>query len=764
MALSTTLGYPRIGRDRELKKATEAYWAGRVGVDELQQRAADLRAQVWRRQQEAGLDLIASNDFSFYDQTLDTTALVGAVPAIYGWNGGQVDLDTYFAMGRGSVKKDLPAMEMTKWFNSNYHYIVPEFRPGMDFSLASDKPFSEFAEAKRLGIITKPVLLGPVTFLLLGKSREDKFNRLDLLDTLLPVYQQVLQRFQELGAEWVQLDEPAFVADRTDEDREALRHAYEVLSQSRGSVNLAVQTYFDRAGDSYETLASLPVQGLGLDFVHGRQGNLRSVSGEGFPEDKTLIAGVVDGRNIWINDLDASLRLIEDLPVSTDRLMISPSSSLMFVPIDVGMETGLDPSLASWLSFADQKLDEVRTITTAVNEGRDAVSEPIEDRARAVQARAVAQSIHREAVKERVAALTADDDRRSVEFPERQRRQRERLGLPLLPSTTVGSYPQTSEVRKARRAAEKGEISSEEYDRFLEEQVRHVISFQEEIGLDVLVHGEFERSDMVEYFGERMEGFAFTRHGWVQSYGSRYVRPPVIFGDVSRPQPMTVRWFKYAQSLTERPVKGMLTGPVTILNWSFVRDDQPRPETCTQIALALRDEVIDLEAAGAKVIQIDEPALREGLPLRREDWAHYLDWAVRCFRIAASGVAPETQIHTHMCYSDFNSIIDSIQAMDADVMSIENSRSDLELLDVFRRVRYRNEIGPGVYDIHSPRVPSADEMAANLEAASGVLSVDQLWVNPDCGLKTRRWEEVEPSLRHMIDAAQRVRERARVAV
>ena len=762
MAISTNLGYPRIGRNRELKKATEAYWSGKTSREDLERTAAELRAQAWRTQADAGIQLIPSNDFSYYDQVLDTIALTGAVPQNYAWDGEKVDIDTYFAMARGSVERDLPALEMTKWFNSNYHYIVPEFRKGLTFSLSSSKPFDEFLEAKSLGHVTKPVLVGPVTLLLLGKAREGDLNPLDLLDELLPVYTQVLEKFRELGAEWVQFDEPAFVSDRTDQERAALEHAYQVLAAARGDLNLAVQTYFDQVGDSYQTLSALPVQALGLDFVHGREGNIRSIAQHGFPQDKTLVAGLVDGRNIWINDLDASLGVTEQLPVDSGSLVIGPASSLMFVPIDVRMEDQLDHELREWMAFADQKLVEIQTLTDCVNKGRTASGAELSANAALLHRRGASEAIHRPEVKQRTAAVTEKDASRGVPFAQRREEQQLRLGLPLFPTTTVGSFPQTPDVRRARRQALSGDITPQEYDRFIEEQVRHVITFQEELGLDVLVHGEFERSDMVEYFGERMDGFAFTRHGWVQSYGSRYVRPPVIFGDVSRPEPMTVRWFEYAQSLTEKPVKGMLTGPVTILNWSFVRDDQPRSDTCMQIALALRDEVTDLEQAGARVIQIDEPALREGLPLRREDWARYLDWAIAAFRVAASGVRPETQIHTHMCYSDFNSIIDSIQAMDADVVSIENSRSDLELLDVFKRVSYANEIGPGVYDIHSPRVPSDDEMAANLAAAAGVLSVQQLWVNPDCGLKTRRWEEVEPSLRHMISAAQRLREQASV--
>lgn len=761
MALATNLGYPRIGRNRELKKATEAYWAGKASADDLATVCRELRAQAWKLQQDAGIDVIPSNDFSLYDQVLDTIALTGAVPERYEWSGDEVDLDTYFAMARGSAKDDLPAMEMTKWFNTNYHYIVPELHSDIEFSLSSRKPLEEFEEAKRLGIVTKPTILGPVSFLLLGKARHDHVRPLQLLDRLLPVYTELVSRLAGLGAQWIQLDEPAFVMDRTDEDRKALNNAYEALSKVREDSKLIVQTYFDAVGESYYALTSLPVQAIGLDLVHDGGRNLDSIREQGFPEEKALVAGVVDGRNVWINDIAGSMELVGRLGVPADRLMISGSSSLMFVPIDVSMEDQLDPRLKSWLSFADQKLAEIATIKSGVN-GSDDITPLLDERSSRLEERRQSELIHDSEVKGRVGDVGEDDLKRASSFQERRTLQRQRLKLPLLPTTTIGSFPQTAVVRRERRRAERGEISAEEYDEFLEAQTRQVIEFQEEVGLDVLVHGEFERSDMVEYFGERMQGFAFTRHGWVQSYGSRYVRPPIIFGDVRRPDPMTVRWFRYAQSLTERPVKGMLTGPVTILNWSFVRDDQPRSETCTQLALALRDEVVDLEAAGARAIQIDEPALREGLPLRRSDWEAYLEWAIRCFRLASSGIGDGTQIHTHMCYSDFNSIIDSIQAMDADVVSIENSRSELELLDVFKKVSYANEIGPGVYDIHSPRVPSTEEMEANLEAASTVLSIDQLWVNPDCGLKTRRWEEVEPSLRNMMEAAQRVREKAKV--
>jgi 5-methyltetrahydropteroyltriglutamate--homocysteine methyltransferase len=751
MAIPTTLGYPRIGKNRELKKATEAYWSGKLGREDLLATGRELRSAAWQVQAAAGVSLIPSNDFSYYDHVLDTIAMTGCIPERYGHAGGELDLDTYFAMARGSTTKDLPAMEMTKWFNSNYHYIVPEFSSSTEFSLCSTKPLDEFAEAKSAGLISKPILLGPVTFLLLGKSIDNAFNALDLLDRLLPVYGQVVEGLAAQGAEWIQFDEPICVTDRPSEVWEALDKAYRYLAGRRGQSLLSVQTYFDQVGDAYSTLIDLPVEAIGLDFVHDGGANRRLIADHGFPEDKLLVAGIVDGRNVWANDLEASVRLLQGLNIPPDRLIIAPAASLMFVPIDVELEEDLNPEVKSWLAFAKQKLAEIGQITAAVNGEPD--KEAVAARSALIAARRSAASATRPDVRDRVRRVSDSDHTRSDPFSVRKSMQEQALGLPPLPTTTIGSFPQTPEVRRYRRQFESGTISTEEYDAFIADQVRKLLRFQEEVGLDVLVHGEFERSDMVEYFGERMSGFLFTRHGWVQSYGSRYVRPPIIYGDVARPEPMTVKWFKFAQADTDRPVKGMLTGPVTILAWSFVRDDQSPSETCTQIALALRDEVVDLERAGAKVIQIDEPALREKLPLREADWAEFLDWAIRCFRLASSGVGPQTQIHTHMCYSDFNSIIESIQAMDADVVSIESSRSDRELLRAFTRVRYTNDIGPGVYDIHSPRVPSTHEMTAAIEANASVIPIDQLWVNPDCGLKTRRWEEVEPSLRNMMKAA-----------
>jgi 5-methyltetrahydropteroyltriglutamate--homocysteine methyltransferase len=761
MALANNLGYPRIGKHRELKRATEAYWAGKVSAEQLADTAAAIRRTNWETQRDAGIALIPSNDFSFYDQMLDTIALVGAVPERYRWNGGTVDLDTYFAMARGAQREglDVTALEMTKWFDTNYHYLVPELNPGQTFRLASTKPFDEFEQARSLGILTKPVLIGPVSFLLLAKSRVDGFDPLELLDALLPVYREVIAGLASRGAEWIQIDEPCFAQDRTDRERTALAHAYADLSQHRGQAKLLVQTYFAHVGDSYRALADLPVQGIGLDVVRGRR-NLEFIAAEGFPSEKYLAAGMVDGRNVWRTDLNAAMDLLDQLSaqVTTERLLVNPSCSLLHVPIDTRLEEGnLDSRLIEWLAFAEQKLGEVVTLTRAVDEGRERVADVLQANAEALARRRQSDWVHKPEVKERAAAVGPEDASRGAEFARRRDAQHRSLNLPEFPTTTIGSFPQTSEVRRNRNRLQKGEISQEEYDRYIAEEIRKLIAFQEEIGLDVLVHGEFERSDMVEYFAEQMEGFATTHNAWVQSYGSRYVRPPIIYGDVSRPEPMTVRWSTYAQSLTRKPVKGMLTGPVTILNWSFVRDDQPRAETCKQIALALRDEVRDLEGAGMRVIQVDEPALREGLPLHQSEWPTYLDWAVTCYRLATAVAAPETQIHSHMCYSHFDDIIEAIAALDADVISMSNSRSDLDLLDTFRRFRYTNEIGPGVYDIHSPRVPSVEEMRRNLSAASQVLDRAQLWVNPDCGLKTRRWEEVRPALRNLVQAAQDLR-------
>ena len=761
----TNLGFPRIGLRRELKKAAEGYWSGKANQETLAACGRELRVQNWRLQQEMGIQHIPSNDFSFYDQVLDTCALVGAVPERFGWRGEQVDLDTYFAMARGIQKKsgsstvDAQAMEMTKWFDTNYHYIVPEFQPGQSFRLSSQKPFDEFREAREAGVGTRPVLLGPVSFLLLGKTHGTQFNRLSLLDALLPVYEEVLGRLVADGAEWIQLDEPCLVLDRDSEELKAYQRAYERLAGVQGS-KLLLATYFEGLGKNLASAARLPVAALHLDLVRAPQQLAPAL--KAVPDSMSLSLGVVDGRNIWKADLAVALKVLgqAQAQVGAERLLVSPSCSLLHVPLDLELEQKLDAELRQWLSFAKQKLAEVVTLVRALNEGEDAVRELLDSNARANASRRTSARIHDPQVKARVAAVRPEDARRRNSFSVRQAGQRARLQLPAFPTTTIGSFPQTPEIRASRLAFRRREINEGEYADRMKAEIAAVVRKQEEMGLDVLVHGEAERNDMVEYFGEQMRGFVFTQNAWVQSYGSRYVKPPILYGDVSRPRPMTVPWTQYAQSLTSKPMKGMLTGPITILQWSFVRDDQPRSETTRQIALALRDEVVDLEQAGMRIIQIDEPALREGLPLRRADWSAYLAWAVECFRLTSSGVKDETQIQTHMCYADFHDIIESIADMDADVILIECSRSQMELLDVFARYRYPNEIGPGVYDIHSPRVPASEEMEGLLEKACAVLSPEQIWVNPDCGLKTRRWAEVTPSLQNMVQAARTLRARA----
>ncbi|OKL43317.1 5-methyltetrahydropteroyltriglutamate--homocysteine S-methyltransferase [Pseudovibrio exalbescens] len=752
MTQAVNLGFPRIGARRDLKKAVEGYWKGTLDAGQLLQTAANLRADHWRLQADAGLDCVPTGDFSFYDQVLDTTVMLGAVPERFEANEEIVSLDTYFAMARGT--KDAPAMEMTKWFDTNYHYIVPEFTRNQEFHLASNKPLDEFREAKAQGHTARPVLLGPVTWLSLGKTKEAGFDPLDHLDAILPIYAQVLKALASAGAEWVQIDEPILALDLSSAQKDALQRAYARLSQAE--VNLMLTPYFDRLGDNLDLALSLPVAGLHLDLVRGPS-DLDAVVAAA--PNKVISLGVINGRNVWRADLSSVLDWIEG-PVTKlgrDRVVIAPSCSLLHTPIDLVYETKLDDELKSWLAFAKQKIEEVAVLSTALTKGRDAVSEALAASDAACKARKASPRIHNAAVHERLTNVTAKDEARATPFKDRRKLQQKKLKLPVLPTTTIGSFPQTADVRKARASFRRGDISEADYNQFLRDQTRDAIRFQEEIGVDVLVHGEFERNDMVEYFGEQLDGFAFTRNGWVQSYGSRCVKPPLIYGDVSRPEPMTVAWSQYAQSLTERPVKGMLTGPVTILQWSFVRDDQPRRDTCRQIALAIRDEVVDLEAAGIGVIQIDEPALREGLPLRTSDHAAYLDWAVTAFRLSASGIADETQIHTHMCYSEFNDIMPSIAAMDADVISIETSRSDMELLSVFADFEYPNEIGPGIWDIHSPRVPGQPEMEALLRKAVDAVGPEKLWVNPDCGLKTRGWEEVRASLTHLVNAARTLR-------
>jgi len=756
MPLAHTLGFPHLGANRELKRAVESFWSGRLPAAELSAATASLRARHWRIQRDAGLELVPVNDFSLYDRMLDTSVLVGAVPARYGWTGGAVDLETYFAMARGSQQRgrDVTALEMTKWFDTNYHYLVPELEPDQTFALSATKPVDEFLEAKALGIPAKPVLIGPVTFLLLAKSPTPGFAPLALLDRLLPVYADVLRQLAAAGAGWVQLDEPCLVLDRSADERAAFRRAYGALAAAVPELKLLVATYFAGLDDNLETALALPVAGLHVDLARAPEQLAPLIAA--WPAGRVLSLGAIDGRNIWRADLERLLPALERARdyVGPDHLWIAPSCSLLHVPLDLDLEHTLDAELRSWLAFATQKVGEVVTLTRALTEGRDAVRAELEAGSAALGARRASPRIHRADVGRRVAAVTESDRRRSSPYAERRRQQ---LALPDFPTTTIGSFPQTAEVRAARKRLGDGTWDVAAYEAFLEDEITRTLRLQEDLGLDLLVHGEFERNDMVEYFGERLDGFAFTAHGWVQSYGTRYVKPPIIFGDVARPGPMTVRWIAFAQSRTAKPVKGMLTGPVTVLQWSFVRDDQPRATTAVQLALAIRDEVRDLEAAGIRVVQIDEPALREGMPLRRAAAAAYLDWAVEAFRLATSGVSDATQIHTHMCYSEFNDVVRTIARMDADVVSIENARSGSELLGAFRQYRYPNEIGPGIYDIHSPRVPGVDEMAGLLAAAREVLEDRQIWVNPDCGLKTRGWPETKAALANLVAAARVMR-------
>ncbi|TKC05957.1 5-methyltetrahydropteroyltriglutamate--homocysteine S-methyltransferase [Pedobacter frigoris] len=769
--LTNNLGYPRIGSNRELKKACEHYWSGKTNIQQLIQAGKAIRQRNWELQQEAGIDLIPSNDFSFYDQVLDMSLTVGAIPKRYHdviLNKSNAELDLYFAMARGYQKDglDITAMEMTKWFDTNYHYIVPEFVKDQQFKLFSTKLLDEYNESKRLGIKTKPVIIGPVTYLLLGKEKEAGFERIDLIKNLLPVYLDILKKLDEQHVEWVQFDEPFLSLDLTEKDKAAFKYVYTEIRKAFPRLKILLTTYFEALKDNTALAVSLPVTALHIDLVRVPE-QLESVLAA-IPGNLTLSLGVVDGRNIWKNDYQKSLVQLENAltKLGTDRLIISPSCSLIHSPCDLSLETNdatLTPEIKQWLAFARQKVDEVVMLKWLLNK-EDLDPYILSENIQAHENRLTSSLIHNQAVKQRVESISEKDDRRKHNFAVRKTAQREALGLPLFPTTTIGSFPQTAEVRSWRSKYKKGELTLTEYDALIERETEETIRFQEESGIDVLVHGEFERNDMVEYFGEQLAGFTFTKNGWVQSYGSRCVKPPVIYGDVHRPKAMTVRWSAFSQSLSDKWVKGMLTGPVTILQWSFVRNDQPRSETCTQIALAIRDEVVDLEKAGIKIVQIDEPAIREGLPLRKADWQSYLEWAVKAFRISASGVADETQIHTHMCYSEFNDIIQNIADMDADVITIECSRSQMELLDAFADFKYPNEIGPGVYDIHSPRVPSRNEMVNLLEKAKAVIPVDQLWVNPDCGLKTRHWDETKKALVEMVAAAKVLRESVEEAV
>ncbi|MEG1679169.1 MAG: 5-methyltetrahydropteroyltriglutamate--homocysteine S-methyltransferase [Stenotrophomonas sp.] len=756
MTIVTNLGFPRIGARRELKHALENYWRGETDAAQLQASAAALRARHWQLQRDAGVDVPPSNDFSLYDHVLDTAFLFDAIPSRYRALLQKAPLDAYFAMARGLQRGevDLHALEMTKWFDTNYHYLVPELQRGQSFHLRGDKPLSEYREAKALGIETRPVLLGPVSFLLLSKT-SDGSNPLDLLDNLLPVYAQLLAALKQEGAQWLQLDEPVLVQDLDAASKAAFERAYAYLSTlPRPDILLA--TYFGALDDNLALATSLPVEGLHVDLVRAPE-QLDAVV-RALPAERVLSLGLINGRNIWRSPLDNALILARYAlgHRGPDKLWLAPSCSLLHCPVDLAQEKKLDAELRGWLAFSRQKLQELRVLADALD-GKPDADAALDQARNAIESRRHSRRVHDPAVKSRLAALSAADATRDTPHVQRQLLQADALRLPAFPTTTIGSFPQTQDVRLARAQNKSGKLSDADYDSFLAAQTEHCVRTQEEIGLDVLVHGEFERNDMVEYFGEQLAGFAFTGNGWVQSYGSRCVKPPIIFGDVSRPAAMTVRWSQYAQSLTDKPMKGMLTGPVTVLQWSFVRDDQARADTCRQIALALRDEVLDLEAAGIAAIQIDEPALREGLPLRRAQWQSYLDWAVESFRISASGVADATQIHTHMCYAQFNDIIEAVAALDADVISIETSRSRMELLDAFARFDYPNQIGPGVYDIHSPRVPDSAEMVDLLRKAAAVLPAEKLWVNPDCGLKTRDWPETRAALEAMVDAARTLR-------
>jgi 5-methyltetrahydropteroyltriglutamate--homocysteine methyltransferase len=759
--LKNNLGYPRVGAHRELKKASEQYWAGKISRNELFAAARAIREQNWQLQLDAGIDLIPCNDFSFYDLVLDTSLMLGVIPqrynAVLTENAKNNEIDLYFAMARGYQKDglDIIAMEMTKWFDTNYHYIVPEFTAGQQFRLFSEKVFEEYNAAKQFtGINPKPVLIGPVSYLLLGKEKEAGFDKIDLIKKIVPVYIEVLKKLKDQDAVWVQLDEPFLAMDLSQKEKEAYIYAYAEIKKHCPQIKTLLTTYFESLNENTALAVNLPVCALHIDLVRAPQ-QLDEVLSQA-PANLSLSLGVVDGRNIWKNDYIRSVGYIKKAvtALGEGRVMIAPSCSLLHTPFDLDLETAINPEIKNWMAFAKQKLNEVKELGEIINGNNDLLQQNL----KAISARNISKLIHKQAVKQRTAAITDADANRVSEFPARQKIQQENFKLPLFPTTTIGSFPQTDEIRQLRAKLKKGDLTQEQYDAEIEKATIAAIRWQEEIGIDVLVHGEFERNDMVEYFGERLDGFLFTKNGWVQSYGSRCVKPPVIYGDVSRPEDMTVRWSSFAQANTHKLMKGMLTGPVTILQWSFVRDDQPRYETTYQIALAIRDEVVALEKAGIKVIQIDEPAIREGLPLRKADWAKYLDWAVKAFRISAAGVQDETQIHTHMCYSEFNDIIKHIAQMDADVITIETSRSQMELLEAFADFKYPAEIGPGVYDIHSPRVPAVDEMVSLLEKAAVLLPAGNIWVNPDCGLKTRKWPETQAALENMVQAAKAARE------
>ncbi|MGP4111458.1 5-methyltetrahydropteroyltriglutamate--homocysteine S-methyltransferase [Streptomyces sp. 4N509B] len=757
-ARATVYGYPRQGAGRELKKAIEGYWRGRVDADALRTTAAELRRATWRQLAEAGVHEVPTGDFSYYDHVLDTTVMVGAVPERHRAAVAADPLEGYFAMARGT--QDVAPLEMTKWFDTNYHYLVPELGPDTVFTADASEQLGQLAEALALGLTPRPVLVGPVTYLLLAKPAPGvapDFDPLTLLDRLLPVYAEVLAALREAGADWAQLDEPALVQDRTPAELAAAGRAYRTLGGLTRRPKLLVASYFGRLGEALPVLAGTPVDGLALDLTEAPADTLDALAAVGGLPGRRLVAGVVNGRNVWVNDLARSLSTLATLLGLADRVDVAASCSLLHVPLDVAVERDIDPQIRRWLAFAHQKTAEVVTLARGLTHGTDAIAAELAANRADLASRAASSLTHDPAVRARAAAVTPADARRSLPYEERAAAQRARLRLPLLPTTTIGSFPQTDELRAARGALRAGRIDAAAYEERVRAEIGEVVSFQERAGLDVLVHGEAERNDMVQYFAEQLTGFLATRHGWVQSYGTRYVRPPILVGDVARPEPMTVRWTRYARSLTDRPVKGMLTGPVTMLAWSFVRDDQPRARTARQVALALRDEVADLEADGTPVIQVDEPALRETLPLRAEDRPAYLAWATEAFRLTTGGAGPATQIHTHMCYAEFGDIVQAIDDLDADVISLEAARSHMRVARELAAHGYPREAGPGVYDIHSPRVPSAAEAAALLRTGLAAIPAERLWVNPDCGLKTRGWPETRASLENLVAAARTVR-------
>jgi len=765
MATTHNLGFPRIGAQRELKFAQERYWRGEIDQAELLKTGHQLRSLNWQRQ--STLDYLPVGDFSFYDQVLDMSFTLGNIPSRASnlHTDGAAELDTYFRVARGRSAHDsdcscIHAGEMTKWFDTNYHYIVPEFTHETVFTLKPENVLTQIAEAKAQHKNIKPVIIGPVTYLWLGKEK-DGSNKLDLLDQLLTTYQALLATFADQGIEWVQIDEPILVTELDKHWKNALRKSYELLQES--PVKLLLATYFGELKENLSLVSQLPVDGVHLDAINARHEVEPLI--DSLPNHSLVSLGVINGRNIWKTDLSATLDWLEPIAAKLEkRLWIAPSCSLLHVPVDLEAEQQLDPDIKSWLAFAYQKLDELDLLARALNLGRAKVADELESNRQAIVNRQTSSRVHNPQVQQAIASIYPQLGQRKSDFEHRSALQRAKFNLPLYPTTTIGSFPQTAEIRATRQQFKKGVLNETEYTQQMQAEIKRAVDEQEALDLDVLVHGEAERNDMVEYFGEQLQGYAFSQYGWVQSYGSRCVKPPILFGDISRPKAMTVHWTQYAQSLTNKPMKGMLTGPVTILNWSFVRDDQPRSRTCYQLALAIREEVQDLEKAGVNIIQIDEAALREGLPLRKSQWQSYLDWAIESFRISANGVKDETQIHTHMCYSEFNDIIESIANMDADVITIETSRSDMELLDVFEHFNYPNDIGPGVYDIHTPNIPSQAQMVALMEKAACRIPAERLWVNPDCGLKTRQWKEVIPALENMVAAAKALRQKALKAV